>query len=164
MDRILFHHCVAKAVAAPVCAVAVCAVAVCAVGAIAVAASASEQAWVVPIVFLLGDSASPSPAWQQCSIAIGSFFRRSARCRPPRRRGCGGRHRPGDSAGIDRIELHWNTSGIDDVVIRPSRDNGLRSPSRIAVRTPSRTASPEPCSTRKNWSSLWTSARSLPLV
>ena len=29
---------------------------------------------------------------------------------------------------------------------------------RIAVRTPSRTASPVPSSTRKNWSSLWTSA------
>src|SRR5450759_5500337 len=23
---------------------------------------------------------------------------------------------------IERIELHWNTSGIDDVVIRPGRD------------------------------------------
>jgi hypothetical protein len=23
---------------------------------------------------------------------------------------------------IERIELHWNTAGIDDVVIRPSRD------------------------------------------
>src|SRR5665647_316982 len=24
---------------------------------------------------------------------------------------------------IDRIELHWNSAGIDDVVIRPTRDN-----------------------------------------
>src|ERR1019366_4665479 len=31
-------------------------------------------------------------------------------------------------------------------------------PALIAVRTPSRTASPAPSSTRKNWSSLWTSA------
>src|ERR1039457_1157920 len=31
-------------------------------------------------------------------------------------------------------------------------------PARIAVRTPLRTASPVPSSTRKNWSSLWTSA------
>src|SRR5665213_2233653 len=58
---------------------------------------------------------------------------------------------------IKRIELQWDIAGIDDVVIHPSRDYYCE-PARIGVRTPLRTASPVPSSTRKNWSDLWTSA------
>ena len=50
---------------------------------------------------------------------------------------------------IERIELQGNTAGIDDVVIRPSRTSTAK-PALITMRTPSRTASPVPSSTRKN--------------
>src|SRR5664279_2838264 len=58
---------------------------------------------------------------------------------------------------IERVEFQGNVTGIEDVVICPSwhddREARLdRRPNSIE------TASPLPSSTRKNWSSLWTSA------
>ena len=50
---------------------------------------------------------------------------------------------------IERVELERSAPGVDDVVIRPAGTTTAK-PARIAVRTPSRTASPIPSSTRKN--------------
>lgn len=50
---------------------------------------------------------------------------------------------------VQRVELQWNRAGIDDVVLRPSGHDD-REALRSSVRTPSRTATPAPSSTRKN--------------
>src|SRR5665647_23881 len=58
---------------------------------------------------------------------------------------------------IERIKLQWNAPGIDDVVLGAGRDDDCearldRRPNSIENRLAG------PSSTRKNWSSLWTSA------
>ena len=50
---------------------------------------------------------------------------------------------------VDRVELEWDTAGIDDVVIRPSRDDDRKTGLDRRPHTV-KNASPVPSSTRKN--------------
>ena len=59
---------------------------------------------------------------------------------------------------IERIKLQGNTAGIDDVVFGPRRRHDYCEARSDRRPNPIENGITAPSSTRKNWSSLWTSA------